>query len=208
MTCRVGKGALAERICLALPLCAFAHPVPLCHLTAWAKSRQAGAKYNRPRQATLPTLRCSRSSREKEHTMDLQLKDKTALVTGGSAGIGKGIARMLAREGVDVAICSRRPDAIAAAAAEIAKETGRKIVGIPADLTKDEDARNFVAKGHEALGRVDIMGNNAGSSPGGVLKHLSEADWAQSLQLKFLGYVRCVRYELPIMFRKCGVRRG
>jgi NAD(P)-dependent dehydrogenase (short-subunit alcohol dehydrogenase family) len=138
--------------------------------------------------------------------MDLQLKNKTALVTGGSAGIGKGIARMLAREGVDVAICSRRPDAIAAAAAEIAKETGRRIIGIPADLTKDEDARNFVTKGSEALGRVDIMINNAGSSPGGVLEHLSEADWAQSLQLKFMGYVRCLRYVLPIMVEQGGGR--
>src|SRR5258707_7991430 len=138
--------------------------------------------------------------------MDLQLKDKTALVAGGSAGIGKGIARMLAREGVDVAICSRREDAIAAAAAEIAKETGRKIVGIAADLTKDEDARNFVAKGNEALGRVDIMVNNAGSSPGGVLEHLTEADWVQSLQLKFMGYVRCLRYVLPIMVRQGGGR--
>src|ERR1700692_4838320 len=138
--------------------------------------------------------------------MDLQLKNKTALVTGGSEGIGKGIARMLAREGVDVAICSRRKDAIEAAAAEIAKETGRKIIGIPADLTKDDDARNFVAKGHEALGRVDIMVNNAGSSPGGVLEHLTEADWAQSLQLKFMGYVRCLRYALPIMVKQGGGR--
>ena len=138
--------------------------------------------------------------------MDLQLKNKTALVTGASAGIGKGIARMLAREGVDVAICSRRPEAIAAAAAEISAETGRKIIGIAADLTNDEDARSFVAKGHEALGRVDIMVNNAGSSPGGVLEHLSEADWAQSLQLKFMGYVRCLRYVLPLMLRQGGGR--
>ena len=67
--------------------------------------------------------------------MDLQLKGKTALVTGGSEGIGKGIAQLLAKEGVDVAICSRRKDVLEAAAAEIAKETGRKIVAIPADLT-------------------------------------------------------------------------
>src|SRR5216683_4282362 len=138
--------------------------------------------------------------------MDLQLKNKTALVTGGSEGIGKGIARMLAREGVDVAICSRRKDAIAAAAAEIAMETGRKIVGIAADLTKDDDAKSFIAKGHAALGRVDIMVNNAGSSPGGVLEHLTEADWAQSLQLKFMGYVRCLRYVLPIMVKQGGAR--
>src|SRR5271163_3728230 len=96
------------------------------------------------------------------HHMDLQLKNKTALVTGGSEGIAKG--------------------------------TGRKIVAIPADLTKDADARNFIEKGHATLGRVDIMINNAGSSPGGVIEHLSEDDWAQSLQLKFMGYVRCLRY--------------
>jgi NAD(P)-dependent dehydrogenase (short-subunit alcohol dehydrogenase family) len=138
--------------------------------------------------------------------MDLQLKDKTALVTGGSVGIGKGIARMLALEGVDVAICARRPDVLAATADEIAKDTGRKVVAIAADLTSDDDAKNFVAKAHQALGRVDIMVNNAGSSPGGVLEHLSEADWAQSLQLKFMGYVRCLRHVLPIMVAQGGGR--
>src|SRR3977135_1600149 len=56
--------------------------------------------------------------------MDLQLKNKTALVTGGSEGIGKGIALLLAREGVDVAICSRRKDALEAAAAQVAQGTG------------------------------------------------------------------------------------
>jgi NAD(P)-dependent dehydrogenase (short-subunit alcohol dehydrogenase family) len=138
--------------------------------------------------------------------MDLQLKNKTALVTGGSEGIGKGIALLLAREGVDLAICSRRKDVLEATAAEIAKETGRKVVAIPADLTTDADARNFIAKGHAALGRVDIMINNAGSSPGGVIEHLTETDWAQSLQLKFMGYVRCLRYVLPIMVKQGGGR--
>jgi NAD(P)-dependent dehydrogenase (short-subunit alcohol dehydrogenase family) len=138
--------------------------------------------------------------------MDLQLQGKIALVTGGSEGIGKGIARELAREGVDVAICARRKGPLEAAAAEIAKETGRKIVPIVADLTKDEDAKNFVTQGHAALGRVDIMVNNAGSAPGGVLEHLSEADWAQALQLKFMGYVRCLRCVLPIMVKQGGGR--
>src|SRR5436305_11065822 len=138
--------------------------------------------------------------------MDLQLNGKSALVTGGSEGIGKGIARALAHEGVDVASCARRKDKLDAAAAEIAKESGRKIVAIPADLTKDADAKNFVEQGHQALGRVDIMVNNAGSAPGGVIEHLSEADWAQALQLKFMGYVRCLRYVLPIMVRQGGGR--
>ena len=138
--------------------------------------------------------------------MDLQLRDKTALVTGGSEGIGKGIARVLAREGVDIAICARRKEPLEAAAEEISRETGRRVVPIPADLTRDEDARNFIEEGHRALGRVDIMVNNAGSAPGGVLEHLSEADWAQALQLKFMGYVRCLRYVLPIMVRQGGGR--
>ena len=60
--------------------------------------------------------------------MDLKLKGKTALVTGGSEGIGKGIAIALAKEGVDVAICARRKEPLEATAQEIAKATGRKIV--------------------------------------------------------------------------------
>src|SRR4249919_693346 len=138
--------------------------------------------------------------------MDLKLKGKTALITGGSEGIGKGIARALAREGVDVAICARREGPLEATAAEIAKETGRKIIAIPADLTKDADAKNFIEQGHKALGRVDIMVNNAGSAPGGVIEHLSEADWEGGLQLKFMGYVRCLRYVLPIMVKQGGGR--
>jgi NAD(P)-dependent dehydrogenase (short-subunit alcohol dehydrogenase family) len=138
--------------------------------------------------------------------MDLQLTGKTALVTGGSAGIGKGIALALAKEGVDVAICARRKEPLDEAANEIARATNRKIVPIPADLTKDADAKNFVAKGHAALGRVDILVNNAGSSPGGVIEYLTEEHWAQSLQLKFMGYVRCLRYTLPIMVKQGGGR--
>jgi NAD(P)-dependent dehydrogenase (short-subunit alcohol dehydrogenase family) len=138
--------------------------------------------------------------------MDLGLEGKTALVTGGSEGIGRGIALGLAREGVDVAICARRPGPLEAAAAEIARETNRKVVAIPADLTKDADAKKFVEEGHRALGRVDIMVNNAGSAPGGVIEHLSEADWAQALQLKFMGYVRCLRHVLPIMVQQGGGR--
>ena len=76
--------------------------------------------------------------------MDLQLQGKTALVTGGSEGIGKGITLALAKEGVDVAICARRKDVLEATAAEIARATNRKIVAIPADLRKDADAKSFI----------------------------------------------------------------
>src|SRR3569833_3698353 len=138
--------------------------------------------------------------------MDLKLQGKKALVTGGSEGIGKGITRWLAREGVDVAICSRRKEPLEAAAAEIAKETGRKIVAITADLRSDAEAKAFVEQGHKALGRVDIMVNNAGSAAGGVIEHLTEDDWEKGLQLKFMGYVRCLRYVLPLMRAQGGGR--
>ncbi len=131
--------------------------------------------------------------------MDLAMTGKKAIVTGASEGIGKAITRAFAREGVDVAICARRPGPLEAAAAEIAKESGRQIVAIPADLTKPADAENFIKKAHAVLGRIDILVNNAGSSPGGVIEHLSEDDWARSLQLKFMGYVRCLKHVLPIM---------
>jgi len=138
--------------------------------------------------------------------MDLKLNGKTALVTGASEGIGKAIARALAQEGVDVAICARRKAPLEAAAAEIARATNRKIVPIPADLTKPADAETFVREAHKALGRLDILVNNAGSSPGGVIDFLSEEHWAQSLQLKFMGYVRCLKHVLPIMQQQGGGR--
>ena len=131
--------------------------------------------------------------------MDLGMSGKKAVVTGGSEGIGKAITWSFAREGADVAICARRKEPLEQAAAEIAEATGRKIVPIPADLTKSADAENFVNKAHAALGRIDILVNNAGSAPGGVIEHLSEEEWASALQLKFMGYVRCMKHVLPIM---------
>ena len=75
--------------------------------------------------------------------MELQLKGKTALITGGSEGIGKGIAMGLAKEGVDVAICARRPEPLEATAQEIRDATGVKVVAIPTDLTEDSQAKEI-----------------------------------------------------------------
>jgi NAD(P)-dependent dehydrogenase (short-subunit alcohol dehydrogenase family) len=131
--------------------------------------------------------------------MDLAMQGKKAIVTGASAGIGKAVTRTLAREGVDVAVCARRKEPLEEAAAEISKESGRKIIPIAADLTKAADAEKFVKQAHAALGRIDILVNNAGSAPGGVIEHLSEEEWASALQLKFMGYVRSMKHVLPIM---------
>jgi NAD(P)-dependent dehydrogenase (short-subunit alcohol dehydrogenase family) len=134
--------------------------------------------------------------------MDLKLSGKKALVTGASEGIGKAITRSFGLEGVDVAICARRKEPLEKTAAEIAKETGRKIIPITADLTRPADVENLVKQAHAALGRIDILVNNAGSAAGGVIEHLTEEDWANALQLKFMGYVRCMKQVLPIMQRQ------
>jgi 3-oxoacyl-[acyl-carrier protein] reductase len=138
--------------------------------------------------------------------MDLRLTGKAALVTGGSEGIGKGIARALAGEGCDVAICARRRDVLEMAAAEIRAESGRKVLAICADLTRTEDAERFVTGAAADFGRLDILVNNAGSAAGGILEVLEEEAWIQGLQLKFMGYVRCLKAALPIMKAQGGGR--
>ena len=77
--------------------------------------------------------------------MDLELSGKRAIVTGGSRGIGKAVARALAHEGVDVALLARDLQALGTAAAELASETGRKVVGIGGDTRDDEAIRRAVA---------------------------------------------------------------
>ncbi|WP_299454358.1 SDR family NAD(P)-dependent oxidoreductase [uncultured Pigmentiphaga sp.] len=138
--------------------------------------------------------------------MDLRLTGKVAAITGASEGIGKGIALALAKEGVDVAICARRKDQLEATAEELRAATGRRVVAITADLTKQEDAERFINTVAQEFGRIDILVNNAGSAPGGIIETLGEDAWMQGLQLKFMGYVRCIKAALPIMRKQGGGR--
>jgi NAD(P)-dependent dehydrogenase (short-subunit alcohol dehydrogenase family) len=84
--------------------------------------------------------------------MDLGLKGKRAIVTGGSLGIGKAIARELAREGVDVAIVARTKAQLETTARELASETGRRIIPLPADVTSKEQVDGMVAQAAAQLG--------------------------------------------------------
>src|SRR3954453_12837359 len=99
--------------------------------------------------------------------MDLGLQGKTALVTGGSRGIGKAIARELAREGVDVAIAARARDVLESTAQELAEATGQRIVPVVVDTGDDASVRNMVSEAASRLGgRIDILVNCA-AQPGG-----------------------------------------
>jgi 3-oxoacyl-[acyl-carrier protein] reductase len=138
--------------------------------------------------------------------MDLGLKGKVALVTGGSKGIGKAVARGLAEEGARVAICARTKDDLDTAAVEITKATGGQVFAVAGDLTREADAQKIVEATIGHFGRIDILVNNAGAAPGGLLLDLTEEDWQTALQLKFMGYVRCMKAVIPHMLRQGGGR--
>jgi NAD(P)-dependent dehydrogenase (short-subunit alcohol dehydrogenase family) len=137
--------------------------------------------------------------------MDLGLTDKVALVTGGSKGIGKAVARGLVEEGAKVAICARTKGELDATAAELAKLRG-EVFAVAGDLTREADVKKIVETTVGHFGRIDILVNNAGAAPGGLLLDLTEDDWHRALELKFLGYVRCMKAVIPYMLKQGGGR--
>ncbi len=136
--------------------------------------------------------------------MDLQLSGKKALITGGSRGIGKAIARQLALEGVDCTICSRNEVALKETAKELSEETGRNIYPIVADMGDRESILNLVEKAAEAMGGIDILVNNGARVSGGEpedFNHISEALILKDFEEKFMGYFRCTRAVAPYMIK-------
>lgn len=135
--------------------------------------------------------------------MDLQLKGKRAIVTGGSRGIGKAIARALAHEGVDVVITARNFGALSDAAAELAHETGRRIIPFTADTGDDAAVEALVAATVEALGGVDIVVNNAatpgGIAPAGRLAEVRAERLLDDVNVKVAGYLRTAQAAAPYL---------
>jgi 3-oxoacyl-[acyl-carrier protein] reductase len=138
--------------------------------------------------------------------MDLGLRDKTALVTGGSKGIGRAVARALAAEGARVMICARGADALTQAALEIERETGREVLTVAADLSTLTEVKRVAAEAVTRLGRLDILVNNAGAVKGGDFLATPDEEWMAGWNLKLLGYIRMAREVLPHMQRQGGGR--
>ncbi|HWO73077.1 MAG TPA: SDR family oxidoreductase [Dehalococcoidia bacterium] len=133
--------------------------------------------------------------------MDLQLQGKRAIVSGGSRGIGKAIARQLAREGCDVAIGARTEGPLYEAAEELAKETGRKIVPLQVNTLDPASIKAFVKQAAEALGGCEIVINSAarvGGAPGDI-ETLDEAEILRDFEEKAIGYLRVAREAVPYM---------
>jgi 3-oxoacyl-[acyl-carrier protein] reductase len=134
--------------------------------------------------------------------MDLKLAGKTALITGGSKGIGRATAEVMAAEGCNVVLVSRNPETLAVAKSAIAQKSNVRVETVEADLSDsanvDRLARDYPA--------IDILVNNAGAIPGGSLLGMDEVTWRKAWDLKVFGYVNMCRAFYGLMkARKAGV---
>lgn len=130
--------------------------------------------------------------------MDMELQGRRVLVTGGSKGIGLGIAQRFAQEGAHVCLVARSQDELDAAAQQIRSSCAVEVTTLAVDLS----ARDAVEKIVRAQPEIDILVNNAGDIPGGSLEDVSEEAWRHSWDVKVFGYINLSRAYLPSMKRQ------
>jgi NAD(P)-dependent dehydrogenase (short-subunit alcohol dehydrogenase family) len=131
--------------------------------------------------------------------MELGLASKTALVTGGSKGIGLETARALAREGVKVLICARRQQALAEAARDIMATTQTRIETHSLDVTKVDQIETIPRVVHEKLGRIDILVNNAGTGTYKPFLEVTDAELLEGMAINFFAQFRICQRIVPMM---------
>jgi NAD(P)-dependent dehydrogenase (short-subunit alcohol dehydrogenase family) len=131
--------------------------------------------------------------------MDIRLDGKSALITGGSEGLGKAMAIRFADAGADVAILARGVDKLEKAHAEIDAAGTGKVFYYPCDLMDAAATSNAFAAAERDLGAVDILVNNAGTSRAGPFVEISDEDWQTDFELKLFAAIRLCRLALPKM---------
>ena len=138
--------------------------------------------------------------------MDLGLKDKVAIIAGGSEGIGAAAAEILTEEGARVAICGRTTSSLEETRDRIKEKTGKAIEIFQADFSKNEDIIDFIDSMAAKMGGIDIFVNSVGSSMFGSFDQVPDETWVKDVSLKLFGAVRGARAVLPHM-RKRGEGR-
>jgi len=128
-----------------------------------------------------------------------RLTNRHALVTGGARGLGRVMAEALAQAGADVAITSRSSETAETAAEELAASTGRRVVGLAADVAVAADITRLADEAERAIGPIDVLVNNAGINIRGASESLSEADWDAVIDTNVKGPFLCSRRFGPQM---------
>jgi NAD(P)-dependent dehydrogenase (short-subunit alcohol dehydrogenase family) len=131
--------------------------------------------------------------------MDLGLKDKVAVITGGSIGIGLAVANGLAAEGVNLALCARGDERVMGAAKTISDQYGTKAIGVSVDVSKSEDIDDFVVAIEKEFGGADILVNNAGTGSEETILEASDDRWQYYWDLHVMAAVRLSRALAPSM---------
>ena len=139
-------------------------------------------------------------------TLELGLKGKVAIVTGGSEGLGRAAVERFARSGARVAACARRKDVLERALDDIRKATGAEILPVVADVSQAAGCDSVVAAAIRQFGAVDILLNNAGTSAGAGFEQVTDEAWHADLELKLMAAVRMCRLVIPHMKRHGGGR--
>ncbi|HEV3348668.1 MAG TPA: SDR family NAD(P)-dependent oxidoreductase, partial [Methylomirabilota bacterium] len=134
--------------------------------------------------------------------MDLELRDKVAIVGGASKGLGRACAEVLAQEGTHVAICSRSKDDLEKAAREIRAASGREVLVFAGDLDRPETIRDLVAATVTRFGRLDVLVNNSGGPPLTQAQSATEEQWETAVQRSLFFFGRMCREALPHLKRQ------
>lgn len=137
--------------------------------------------------------------------MDLGLRNKVAIVTGGSRGIGKATVLDLAHEGCHVAFSGRGAEALQNTSQEVAK-CGAKALPVQADMTQIDDIERLFQETVQAFGGVDILVNNVGGSRGSATWDATDEEWAEVLYLNLFAAIRTTRLVIPEMRKRGGGR--
>jgi 3-oxoacyl-[acyl-carrier protein] reductase len=131
--------------------------------------------------------------------MDIRLDGKSAVVTGGSKGLGLAMAQRFAASGADVAILARTPETLAAAKQQIQAGAKGKVATVSADVSKVADIRRAYDQVMSELGKIDILVNNAGQATSGPSEEVTDEMWQADLDLKLFAQIRLARLIFPQM---------